>query len=336
MMKTIIQLLVIDDDPMLWTMLQEMLDEQVFQMRFASNGREGVAAIDEQTPDLVLLDVLMPVMSGFDCLKMLRADPRTQNLPVIMLTANEDADSIQNAFEYGATDFIPKPIHWPMLAHRLRYVFRTSNDYNRLLDIERQQTRIIQASEQRFRQMADGSPIMIWTTDAQGVLTFANRALLEFIGVNRLDVLSSTEWRKIFQLNGAELFTGNDEIVKTSSEYCFHRSAGDIRWVLHQGSLLRNAHDEVTGYVGSLTDITERKKEQQLLQDLERQKAQVVHTRLMTHIEASPDFVGFADANTTRILYINRAGRKMTGIGEHDDVTELKISDVHPARLPNV
>lgn len=81
-------------------------------------------------------------------------------------------------------------------------------------------------------------------------------------------------------------------------------------------------HDEQGDYLYSvhiLEDITERKK------------AEAIRTRLIEHIESSPDFVGFADARDNRILYMNRAGRAMTGLGENEDVTKIKIAEVLPA-----
>jgi PAS domain S-box-containing protein len=81
-------------------------------------------------------------------------------------------------------------------------------------------------------------------------------------------------------------------------------------------------------------DITERKKaeEERLLEnEIERKKAKETHARLIAHIEASPDFVGFADATDAHVIYLNRAGRAMIGLKDNEDVTRLRIPDAHPA-----
>ena len=114
---------------------------------------------------------------------------------------------------------------------------------------------MLKTSEALFRQMADCSPIMIWTTDRQNRLTFANRALLDFIGVEQM---VSLEWQKAIQFDEACSFIG-DTLKLASAEYRLRRSDGSFRWVFYQGSPLQNEKEETTGYIGSLIDITELK-----------------------------------------------------------------------------
>ena len=79
----------------------------------------------EPLPDLVLMDVSMPVMDGFTSAPSC-ASCRAARVPVVMMTGLDDVQSIERAFEVGATDFITKPINWPILAHRVRYMLRAS------------------------------------------------------------------------------------------------------------------------------------------------------------------------------------------------------------------
>ena len=301
---SIVRLLVVDDDTMLWAMLQEMLDEQEFQIRFASNGQEGLKAIAEQIPDLVLLDVLMPVMSGFDCLKVLRDDPKTQNLPIIMLTAMEYSETIDYAFAFGATDFIPKPIHWPLLAHRLRYVFRANAAYNRLLEVQRQKTNIIQASEKHFRQMANTSPAMIWITDTKGNPTFVNQTWLDFTGIDFQKALTYQGWANTVHpddLNSIlQLYSEKPQRNKTLlSEYRLRHVNGDWHWILDKGVALYNEEDQFEGYIGSAIDINERKK---IEADL----------RIAATAFESQEGMLVSDANNN-ILRVNSAFTRITG-----------------------
>ncbi|WP_239649773.1 GGDEF domain-containing response regulator [Methylocucumis oryzae] len=83
--------------------------------------------IKSQSPVLVLLDVMMPVMDGFDCLKAIREIDDFALLPIVMITGADDYDSISKSYLLGATDFIAKPINWTTLSHRLRYLLRASS-----------------------------------------------------------------------------------------------------------------------------------------------------------------------------------------------------------------
>lgn len=124
--------LVIDDDPFMREMALAALEETSIQVEQASDGTTGLAAIARLTPDLVLLDVMMPYMNGFDVCRALRKLPRCVLPPVFMLTGLDDIDSINQAYEAGATDFITKPINWTILRHRLRYMLNASKSLEKL------------------------------------------------------------------------------------------------------------------------------------------------------------------------------------------------------------
>lgn len=120
------RILVIDDDEVIRLLLMEVLQREGFEVIWAVNGREGLQLAEQERPDLILLDVMMPVMNGFDCLQSLRALPSNETLPIVMLTAADDLDSLNKAYQLGATDFISKPFIWSTLPHRLRYMLRAS------------------------------------------------------------------------------------------------------------------------------------------------------------------------------------------------------------------
>lgn len=118
-------LLVIDDDIVIRSMLSKALKKQNYDVIEAVNGAEGVDLFRHHHPDMVLLDVLMPVMNGFEtCQAMRELDPE-RSVPIIMLTGLDDVDSVDRAFDAGATDFITKPINWSLFAQRVRYALKS-------------------------------------------------------------------------------------------------------------------------------------------------------------------------------------------------------------------
>jgi CheY-like chemotaxis protein len=92
----------------------------------AQDGAQALGMFDAALPDLVLLDVMMPGLSGFEVCEQMRARPNGALVPIIMLTGLDDGDSVQRAFDVGATDFISKPINWTLLRFRIRYVLRSA------------------------------------------------------------------------------------------------------------------------------------------------------------------------------------------------------------------
>jgi diguanylate cyclase (GGDEF)-like protein len=118
------RILVADDDGLLREIATAMLDNVGFAAEAVASGEAAVAACAAAMPDLVLLDVEMPDGNGYQACSRIRALPGGREVPIVMVTGCDDAASINLAYDAGATDFVVKPINWPLLAHRIRYVLR--------------------------------------------------------------------------------------------------------------------------------------------------------------------------------------------------------------------
>lgn len=101
----------IEDEEITSKVVAEELIEAGFTVIKAFDGAEGLELIKAQMPDLVLLDIMMPKMQGFDVLKAVKADPNTKNIPVIILTVLSDDESVKKGIEMGANDYIVKSKH---------------------------------------------------------------------------------------------------------------------------------------------------------------------------------------------------------------------------------
>jgi two-component system sensor histidine kinase/response regulator len=118
--------LLVDDDPVMRILAREALEQCGLVVDEAEDGREALSVYEKMRPDIVLMDVMMPLMDGFEACRLLRAIPEGDRTPVIMVTGLEDFDSITHAYEVGATDFVTKPINAVVLSHRVRYMLRAS------------------------------------------------------------------------------------------------------------------------------------------------------------------------------------------------------------------
>jgi len=117
------KIMIIDDLPLTVTVIKDVLEEIGYSNLYTIiDSTSALGVIDDICPDLILLDLVMPVVSGFDILKALREHPKHQHLPVIMLTATDDKDNKLKALELGATDFLAKPVDPMELCMRVRNI----------------------------------------------------------------------------------------------------------------------------------------------------------------------------------------------------------------------
>jgi PAS domain S-box-containing protein len=117
--------LVVDDDPATRAWLQKLLQLDGYQTAEAQDGVQALDLCQRLRPNLVLLDARMPVMDGFETCARLQTFPDADRMPVLIVTAFDDPESVDQAFAAGAIDYITKPVHWPVLRHRVRWLLQT-------------------------------------------------------------------------------------------------------------------------------------------------------------------------------------------------------------------
>ena len=128
--------LVVDDEPLMRLLVRETLERAGFLVEEAEDGRQAIAAIEKSVPDLILLDVVMPGIDGFGVCRHLNTLFRERPCSVLMMTGLDDYQSIQEAYDVGATDFIIKPINWQILGYRVQYIARANQAFRDLRSSE--------------------------------------------------------------------------------------------------------------------------------------------------------------------------------------------------------
>ena len=137
-------ILIVDDDDIVRTIMRAELETEGYIVTEAGDGLEGCEACWTSVPDLVICDVIMPKMDGFELCRQLRRHPSSVTVPILQMTSLDDASSIEKAYDAGATDFISKPLQWPILKNRVRYMLRSARAFD---DLRRSQNALIAARE---------------------------------------------------------------------------------------------------------------------------------------------------------------------------------------------
>jgi PleD family two-component response regulator len=126
-------ILVVEDDPVVRSLTRDALEDEGYDVIEAEDGVAACEVCETAVPSLIVADVLMPRMDGFELCRVLRERPETHHVPILVATGLEDHQSIATAYEAGATDFVAKPINWLILGYRIRYMLRAANAFTDLL-----------------------------------------------------------------------------------------------------------------------------------------------------------------------------------------------------------
>ena len=166
-------ILIVDDDEMIRILLRQALSKESYTVYEAENGIKAMDLCDLHHPDVVLLDVNLPDISGFEVCQFIRGTAYGADIPVIMITGMDDTQSIEKAYEYGATDFIIKPINWYLISHHIRYIIRTSNHLKAL-----------RKSEKKLESAQNFARLGYWELNIRKDYLSFSKQLTELLGIS--------------------------------------------------------------------------------------------------------------------------------------------------------
>lgn len=124
--------LIVDDERNLRQILGQAMEIDGYQILEASTGEACLGLCEQELPNLILLDAIMPNMDGFTCCDLLQSKYGDRCPPVLIITALSDPESVDRAFAVGATDYVTKPINWPVLRQRVRRILQTQQSLDEL------------------------------------------------------------------------------------------------------------------------------------------------------------------------------------------------------------
>lgn len=164
-------ILIIDDDKELTELLDEFLSEHKYKTQIYHNPLYAIKALEKQAPDLILLDIMMPEMDGFQVLRKIR---ETLDLPVIMLTAKGEVSDKVVGLELGADDYLAKPFEPRELLARIQSILRRVYSQNALVDILNFES--LEINKLKEEVVLDGNTVSLSTSEFEALLLFANNS----------------------------------------------------------------------------------------------------------------------------------------------------------------
>lgn len=262
-MTTPTTILIVDDHAANRDTLTELLQNQSADYRLveAANGPQALQLAADLHPDLILLDVMMPDMDGFEVCKRLRADPKLAEVPVIMVTALDDRQSRIKGIESGADDFISKPFDRAELRARVRTVTRL----NRYARLNRERAKVEEASQKIRDQAAliDLATDAIVVLDPDGFVQFWNPGAEQVFGTSAADACGQPLAGLISKGDSARLGKALTETRQTGEwrgDLLAIRPNGDNVIAHSHWTLLRKANGATRGILTVSTDQTEFKQ----------------------------------------------------------------------------
>ncbi|MCD6197191.1 MAG: diguanylate cyclase, partial [Deltaproteobacteria bacterium] len=246
--------LVVDDDIAVRLLMREALEQAGLTVKEAENGVEALSAFQQVKPDLVLLDISMPGMDGFAVCSRLRELPGGDDVAIVIVTGLGDVKSIRLAYEAGATDFITKPVNWPILNHRVRYLLRAIDAFRAL---RRSETRLSQA--QRVAHLGN------WERDIFSNKLYWSDEIYHIFGLEPQTFGATYEAflrsvhpdDRTYVTNAVDRALYEDKLY--SIDYRIILPDGTERAVHEQGQAVFDETGKAIGTHGIVQDITKRK-----------------------------------------------------------------------------
>lgn len=297
-----IKILAIDDNKdnliTLGAIIKDSFPEVVFIN--ALSGKEGIEFATIENPDVILLDIIMPDMDGFEVCRHLKQDERTRDIPVIFLTASKESKEVRiKALEVGGEAFLYKPIDEPELVAQIGAMFkikqfsnqrRSENERLSLLvaektrELEKSHAETLELlnklkaenekfqntedelkeSELHFRTLANSGQALIWTSGLDKKCNYFNQPWLDFTG-RTIDKELGDGWAEGVHPDDLQqcistYVTAFDRQEKFSMEYRIRHASGEYRWIQDNGTPRYNSKNEFIGYIGHCLDVSDHKR----------------------------------------------------------------------------
>ncbi|MDR3438701.1 EAL domain-containing protein [Telmatospirillum sp.] len=274
------EILAVDDTPDALMFLSELLEAEGYSVRSAIDGELAVRSAISNPPELVLLDIRMPGMDGFEVCRRLRAHVETRDVPIIFVSAHSEMNKMLEGFALGAVDFVTKPyrreellvrVRTHLEIHRLRHHLEELVD-ERTRELRQALTKIDNERVQLHTLLAT-IPDLIWLKDVQGVFLSCNSEFERFFGARESEIVGKTDYDFVAK-DLADFFRQKDREAMMAGQPSINEETVTYACDGHRAVLetiktpLHDAAGTLVGVLGIARDITQRKAAENRIQEL--------------------------------------------------------------------
>lgn len=247
--------LVVDDDEATRLLMKQALSQLDVEVVEAENGERAIIQFERYRPDLTLLDVSMPGMDGFRCCELLRQLSQGYNVAIVIVTSLDQMQDIERAFQVGATDFMTKPLKWPLFVHRVKYILKA---HRTMQELSLNQNKLAKA-----QSMAH---LVYWEWDFQSKVVDCSPDMFEMFGLAK-DVKPTIRFalKQVHPEDRERVVQAVRRAISDKKpydiEYRIVRPDGELRFINERTDI--NKDYDNWRIVGTLHDITARKQYEQ-------------------------------------------------------------------------
>jgi PAS domain S-box-containing protein len=262
-----VNVLLVDDRPENLLALEAILNSPSYNLVQANSGTEALRCLLNQDFAVILLDVQMPGMDGFETATLIRSRDRSRSTPIIFITAFSSNDThVFKGYSLGAVDYLFKPLKPEILTSKVQVFVEL---FQKTVEVKQQATQLaavnseLSKSEERFRTLCACSPLGIYVADVEGRCTYINPRCQAICGLTLEESLAEVWQREVHPEDRDRVVAHLSAWIKESQEYSseFRLAVSEtVRWIHVQSSPMFSDLGKLIGHVGTVRDITDRKQ----------------------------------------------------------------------------